>query len=287
MLNLATINFTYNKALYIMRLLLSVCLTVLCSYAPSGFASGMTGENIQGPAFDCDRATHAAEKMICADARLSALDRELNRRYESAMATARFTSQLRNHQLYWLYQVRNACEDIACLQDVYLWRIAMLDDSPRFVARDDGLVLDKKTGLMWMRCSVGQQWDGETCAGRVDTLYWRKAMELAAASTFAGMQDWRVPVIHELDTLVYCSSNIREQPKPEGYHGECAGDYKQPTIDTDVFPRAPVAYVWSTSAVTTQATGAAWQVYFNYGGSRYISTDSLSGASARFVRGGY
>lgn len=269
-----------------MRFWIVFCCIALCSHVPVVFSKTDAPEDPQRPAFDCERAKYDAEIIICEDEQLAALDRELNHVYESAMKKARFASQLRNTQLTWLYQVRNACDDVACLRDVYLWRIAILDDSPRFMARDDGIVLDKKTGLMWMRCSIGQEWDGQTCTGWAENLRWRNALELAEASSFAGMNDWRVPAIHELETLVYCSSNVREQPKEGGYHGECTYDYKQPTIDTTIFPAAPIAYFWSTSSAITQASGAAWQVYFNYGGTRYISTDSISGASARLVRGG-
>ena len=269
------------------RTLLVVCLLALFSDATATSPENVSEITQHGPSFDCERARHRAEIMVCENEPLWALDRELNATYQVALKQPeRFGHQLRADQLEWLGQVRNACDSVSCLRDAYLWRTAFLDEAPRFVARSDGLVLDRKTGLMWMRCSLGQTWDGQTCAGRADNLAWHKAMALAEASKHAGMDDWRLPEIHELETLVHCSSGIREQPTPGGFHGECAGDYTQPTIDTTVFPRAPIAYFWSASTAISRASGAAWQVYFNYGGTRNIGTESLSGANARLVRGG-
>ena len=35
-----------------------------------------------------------------------------------------------------------------------------------FMARDH-IVVDLRYGVDWLRCSVGQRWDGETCTGEV------------------------------------------------------------------------------------------------------------------------
>ncbi len=37
-----------------------------------------------------------------------------------------------------------------------------------FVPQDDGTVIDKRTGLQWMRCSLGQTWTGTMCSGHPD-----------------------------------------------------------------------------------------------------------------------
>ncbi|MBI3776159.1 MAG: DUF1566 domain-containing protein, partial [Gammaproteobacteria bacterium] len=43
----------------------------------------------------------------------------------------------------------------------------------RFVLGTDGTVHDKITGLTWMRCALGQQWDGKTCAGTAARYAWQ------------------------------------------------------------------------------------------------------------------
>jgi len=35
----------------------------------------------------------------------------------------------------------------------------------RYLAYANGTALDTKTGLLWMRCLVGQTWTGSTCSG--------------------------------------------------------------------------------------------------------------------------
>lgn len=42
----------------------------------------------------------------------------------------------------------------------------------RYVLHVDGTVTDTRTGLMWMRCCVGQTWDGATCRGEARKMDW-------------------------------------------------------------------------------------------------------------------
>ncbi len=41
-----------------------------------------------------------------------------------------------------------------------------------FIPQGNGTVIDKRTGLQWMRCSLGQEWTGETCTYRGDRPMW-------------------------------------------------------------------------------------------------------------------
>lgn len=34
-----------------------------------------------------------------------------------------------------------------------------------YIDNGDGTVTDTRTGLTWMRCALGQTWDGSTCVG--------------------------------------------------------------------------------------------------------------------------
>ena len=38
-----------------------------------------------------------------------------------------------------------------------------------FIIRNDGAAIHNSTGLMWMRCSLGQNWDGQSCAGEAES----------------------------------------------------------------------------------------------------------------------
>lgn len=68
-----------------------------------------------------------------------------------------------------------------------------------FVDNGDGTVTDTRTGLMWMRCALGQTWDGTTCVGEAKGYTWEEAMALHHG--FAGHDDWRLPSIHELRNI--------------------------------------------------------------------------------------
>ncbi|SEH09157.1 Lcl domain-containing protein [Candidatus Venteria ishoeyi] len=123
----------------------------------------------------------------------------------------------------------------------------------RYLGYPDGTAKDMVTELMWMRCSVGQKWNGSTCVGKAQRFKWDDAK--AIHKTFAGYNDWRLPSIKELRTLVYCSNG-----KPHylsmgkdannnysGCQGESGKDHDQPTIVKAIFPNTPSGRFWSSS----------------------------------------
>lgn len=62
-------------------------------------------------------------------------------------------------------------------------------DSERFLANNDGTVLDKESGLMWAAADNGQG------------LTWPEAREYCNSYTGGGYSDWRLPKKTELDEL--------------------------------------------------------------------------------------
>lgn len=114
----------------------------------------------------------------------------------------------------------------------------------------DGTVTHKRTGLTWMRCSLGQSWDGEFCAGKTKVYLWQQALQAApdvnAAGGYAGHADWRLPNIKELDSIV---------------ETQCF----EPSINLTVFPATPSDRFWSSTLSTSQERGYAWFVRFNDG----------------------
>lgn len=77
-------------------------------FAGEGIAAG----------FDCQNAKTKVERMICSDPEISALDESLTSVYQSS-------SRERQDQLNWLAQ-RNTCQQVSCLKNGYLARIAEL-----------------------------------------------------------------------------------------------------------------------------------------------------------------
>ncbi|HMO75329.1 MAG TPA: TIR domain-containing protein [Sphingopyxis sp.] len=81
------------------------------------------------PTFDCARAATGAERMICADDDLAALDREMARAFRQWRSVA--GDRLREievEQRNWRVGVRDACGDPACVATTMRQRIAQIDE---------------------------------------------------------------------------------------------------------------------------------------------------------------
>lgn len=124
-----------------------------------------------------------------------------------------------------------------------------------FTDNGDGTVTHTKTGLMWMRCSLGQSWDLSTCNGTASTENWQAALQAAqdinsgasnddydSAAGFAGHTDWRLPNRKELRSIV---------------EERCWS----PAINAAPFPATPSGWFWSSSP-SADYSNAAWGVYF-------------------------
>lgn len=107
-------------------------------------------------------------------------------------------------------------------------------------------VLDKQTGLIWQRCSLGQNWNGITCAGTASGHTWIDALAKAKAVG----NGYRLPNIKELRSL-------REIA--------CV----QPAINSTFFPKTAGSGFWSASPYAIN--GYAWFVEFYYGYSNYYA----------------
>jgi len=142
--------------------------------------------------------------------------------------------------------------------------IAATTPDAKFAIHKDGTVTHRPTGLMWMRCSLGQTWNGKTCSGEAESLSWGASLQAAERHSFAGFSDWRLPNKNELASIVEesCTS---------------------PAINEKIFPAAPAAYFWSSSPYAGLASGA-WSIDFGYGS---ITASVKSGKlNVRLVRGG-
>jgi len=169
-----------------------------------------------------------------------------------------------------------------------------------------GMWRDPKTNFVWMRCSLGQTWDGNTCTGEAKKYTWQEALDAAKALNqhgffnkggFGGYKDWVVPHIEDLSTIRYCSTGFVgtiEVPTKAGgtkmVDRWCKGsDYQHPTINQIIFPNTNGDFYWSSSPYADDRSDA-WSIGFNIGnsGSNGIGGDSyyLKGRSTyvRLVR---
>ena len=147
-----------------------------------------------------------------------------------------------------------------------------------FTDSGNGTVSDNNTGLIWQKCSVGQNNDA-SCSGSAVTYNWYKAsgtydasynsatQNVCGALTLGGSSSWRLPSKKELTSIVDYSI-----------------PYPGPTIQQTRFPNTVASYYWSS---TTNASypNYAWIVYF-YGGYVGSYVDKGNNYYVRCVRGG-
>jgi uncharacterized protein len=96
-------------------------------YAALLIALGLVGLPAMGWAasFDCRRASAQAEKIVCADRELSALDEKLARAYKRFISVSPQPYADQRSQTHWV-ATRDACMDRVCLADAYKARLAEL-----------------------------------------------------------------------------------------------------------------------------------------------------------------
>ena len=73
--------------------------------------------------------------------------------------------------------------------------------STQFIMRDH-IVIDIRSGVEWLRCSIGQTWDGNTCTGKIVKL---NHDDINQAIKLANEQlggNWRLPSLAELEGIV-------------------------------------------------------------------------------------
>ena len=136
----------------------------------------------------------------------------------------------------------------------------------RFVLNNDGTVTDKNTRMTWMRCALGQKWDGKDCAGIAQTYSWQEARDVITRMNeqgYAGHNDWRLPLVPNLASIV---------------ERRCLN----PRINEEVFPETALGPFW-TSMEKKGRTKFAYIVDFGEGNAGPL--DKERKAHVRVVRG--
>lgn len=130
---------------------------------------------------------------------------------------------------------------------------------------------ESSNNLIWMRCAVGQTFNGKTCEGTANSYSWFDAKKLAKTHTYQKQTGWRLPTIQELHGLVVCSEGFTETTKiPISFSKRkevrdlCAEGSETPTLNNSVFPNNPSDLYWSGTADPLQ-NGYAWYTYFEGG----------------------
>ncbi len=140
----------------------------------------------------------------------------------------------------------------------------------RFVVSEPGsdgeaVVRDLVTGLMWKQCSEGLS--GPACAqGSIAVMNWPDALATAAASTFAGFSDWRVPTTIEQRSLVEPGCMV-------------------PAINGNRFPATATSPYW-TATTNAMVPSNAWTTNFQAGDTSTGGSKQFYQTSVRLVRSG-
>lgn len=133
----------------------------------------------------------------------------------------------------------------------------------RYTDHGNGTVTDNSTALMWKQCSEGQS--GAGCSGTATSMNWSVALTAAADTSFAGFNDWRLPNITELKSLIETA---------------CFN----PAVNEIRFPNTTLFYYWTSSSCTFDAS-LAWPVNLQNGLIDNYNNKS-SNLGVRLVRGG-
>ncbi len=135
-------------------------------------------------------------------------------------------------------------------------------DAPdkRYIVDKNGTVVDKITGLIWMRCALGQTWNNTICTGSAEKYIWEDVLLTVKSIKFAGFNDWRLPNQKELQSLI---------------ESRC----DDPSINVKAFPNASDELFWSSSPY--ESTGYAWIANFSNG---YGYTGNYNGTSSYAIR---
>ncbi len=144
---------------------------------------------------------------------------------------------------------------------------------------DDALHIDEGGPWIMTRDNVtGLVWELKTSANRNDKYTWSDAQNVFAAalnnSNFGGFNDWRVPTVKELISLVDASTY-------------------EPALDKDRFPKTGfsvnlsgfMSEYWTSTSDAADTTKYGWTINFNIGrtSSSFYKTNSYY---VRAVRGG-
>ena len=95
---------------------------------------------------------------------------------------------------------------------------------------------DPKTGLIWMRCLVGQKWTGKSCSGDAKNVSPSDSFKMIGlfnqSGGFAGKNNWRLPTVAELSALRQCNtwSYSEVQRQELTYDGYKTVSIKTPTV---------------------------------------------------------
>ncbi len=147
------------------------------------------------------------------------------------------------------------------------WGASVTLADPR-LQRDGPVARDYVNKLEWMRCSVGQIWDSDTCMGEVLMMSVPEALEVVQRVSDLEGGRWRLPTINELQTIV---SKVENRP----------GDFEA-NIDPETFPNTFAGPYWSSDQ-SFYSRQYQWSINF-FTGQKYNRFFPYQKLAVRLVR---
>lgn len=111
-----------------------------------------------------------------------------------------------------------------------------------FAIMPNGEMLHIASNLIFMRCSIGQTWDGASCLNEPTQHTWQQALALSLETSFNDSYNWRLPNVKELSVIT---------------ERACV----RPAINDAMFPNTSPDDYW-TSTPSMLHESSAWAVSF-------------------------
>ncbi len=125
--------------------------------------------------------------------------------------------------------------------------ISALSGGVSYTIFSNGIVKDNSTGLYWTRCTLYDKLSETASDCTYHEYYtWNYAIERCENLVLGGREDWRLPNIKELQSIVVYYS------------------YENPKINEEAFPGTINSHYWS-STTHINSDNIAWTIDFQYG----------------------